>query len=84
MRTCAREKLSSMEAVRAILREEVHRYNNRQPKTCQLFPELGHGFLSVEIISQTIVDSDHQTGFGWATDFYPWKHQAVRCFSRTS
>jgi len=30
VRTCAREKLSSMEEVRAVLREEVDRYNNRQ------------------------------------------------------
>ncbi|MFW6113318.1 MAG: hypothetical protein ACOC78_00140 [Actinomycetota bacterium] len=30
VRTCAREKLSTMEEVRAVLREEVDRYNNRQ------------------------------------------------------
>jgi len=30
VRTCAREKLSTMEEVRAVLKEEVDRYNNRQ------------------------------------------------------
>lgn len=30
VRTCAREKLSTMEEVREVLREEVDRYNNRQ------------------------------------------------------